>query len=114
MNKQAGLHDGIYEVLKRIGDYVKEGHTLPRFVSTETLVEWWVLAQHGYYCSHYSNLPSENRAAGIGGNSSRARDAAGAGGRGVGGGGGNPGGRPGDGKNSQSYLYPYGSQVHSS
>jgi hypothetical protein len=32
MNKQMGMHDGIYEVLKRIGDFVKDGNTLPRWV----------------------------------------------------------------------------------
>ncbi|KAF1332129.1 Transcription factor iie, partial [Globisporangium splendens] len=90
MNKQAGMHEGIYEVLRRIGDFVKEGHVLP------------------------TNLPSENRAAGIGGNSVRA-GAAGGGRAGGGGGGGNSGGANGnrggaDGKNSQSYLYPYGAQ----
>lgn len=30
MNKQSNLHDGIYEVVKRIGEYVKDGNTLPR------------------------------------------------------------------------------------
>ncbi|RLN91690.1 hypothetical protein BBJ28_00022731 [Nothophytophthora sp. Chile5] len=83
MNKQNGLHDGIYEVLRRIGDFVKEGHALP------------------------SNLPSDNRAAGLGGNS--ARNGGGGGGRAGGGGGGGAGGRA-DEKNSQSYLYPYGAQ----
>lgn len=32
MNKQSGMHEGIYEVLRRIGDYVKEGHVLPKCV----------------------------------------------------------------------------------
>ncbi|CAI5734799.1 unnamed protein product [Peronospora destructor] len=62
MNKQNGMHEGIYEVLRRIGGFVKEGHALP------------------------TNLPSDNRAAGIGGNSARAANAAGGGG-GRGGGG---------------------------
>ncbi|KAI9912640.1 hypothetical protein PsorP6_006492 [Peronosclerospora sorghi] len=88
MNKQTGMHDGIYEVLRRIGDYVKEGHVLP------------------------SNLPSDNRAAGIGGNSARGNSnttgrGGGGGARGGGGGGGGGGHRP-DEHNNQSYLYPYG------
>lgn len=29
MNKQTGMHDGIFEVLSRINSYVREGHTLP-------------------------------------------------------------------------------------
>ncbi|KAE9348696.1 hypothetical protein PF008_g7227 [Phytophthora fragariae] len=85
MNKQNGMHEGIYEVLRRIGDFVKEGHTLP------------------------TNLPSDNRAAGLGGNSARAANGGG-GGRGGGGGGGGGGGNRGDEQNSQSYLYPYGAQ----
>ncbi|CAI5734859.1 unnamed protein product [Peronospora farinosa] len=86
MNKQDGMHEGIYEVLRRIGGFVKEGHALP------------------------TNLPSDNRAAGIGGNSARAANAAGkGGGRGGGGGGGGSGNRA-DEENSQSYLYPYGAQ----
>ncbi|KAF1786096.1 TFIIEalpha/SarR/Rpc3 HTH domain [Phytophthora cactorum] len=68
MNKQNGMHEGLYEVLRRIGDFVKEGHALP------------------------NNLPSDNRAAGIGGNSARAANGTG------------------DDQNSQSYLYPYGAQ----
>lgn len=32
MNKQTGMHEGIYEVLRRIGDFVKEGHVLPKSV----------------------------------------------------------------------------------
>ncbi|RMX62149.1 hypothetical protein DD238_004709 [Peronospora effusa] len=84
MNKQDGMHEGIYEVLRRIGGFVKEGHALP------------------------TNLPSDNRAAGIGGNSARAANAAGKGG-GRGGGGGGSGNRA-DEENSQSYLYPYGAQ----
>ncbi|TMW55182.1 hypothetical protein Poli38472_013944 [Pythium oligandrum] len=88
MNRQAGMREGIFEVLKRINDYVKEGNVLP------------------------TNLPSENRAAGIGGKSVRMGDGAGgANGRGGGGGGGGGGAnRVGDGKNAQSYLYPYGTQ----
>jgi transcription initiation factor TFIIE subunit alpha len=82
MNKQNGMHEGIYEVLRRIGDFVKEGHALP------------------------NNLPSDNRAAGLGGNSARAGNGGGRGGGGGGGGGGNRG----DEQNSQSYLYPYGAQ----
>ncbi|KAF4321191.1 hypothetical protein JM18_004731 [Phytophthora kernoviae] len=80
MNKQNALHEGLYEVLRRIGDFVKEGHGLP------------------------NNLPSDNRAAGLGGTSARGTNS----GRGGGGGGG--GGNRGDEKNSQSYLYPYGAQ----
>lgn len=32
MNKQTGMHEGVYEVLRRIGDFVKEGHVLPKSV----------------------------------------------------------------------------------
>ncbi|CAH0474186.1 unnamed protein product [Peronospora belbahrii] len=82
MNKQNGMHEGIYEVLRRIGGFVKEGHVLP------------------------TNLPSDNRAAGIGGNSARVTNGTGRGG-GRGGGGSNNGT---DEQNSQSYLYPYHAQ----
>ncbi|GAB9467703.1 hypothetical protein Gpo141_00005040 [Globisporangium polare] len=89
MNKQTGMHEGVYEVLRRIGDFVKEGHVLP------------------------NNLPSDNRAAGLGGNSVRAT-ATGKGRPGGAGGGGNGPGQNGnqgnDAKNSQSYLYSYGSR----
>lgn len=34
MNKQTGMHEGVYEVLRRIGDFVKEGHVLPKSVSS--------------------------------------------------------------------------------
>nr|CCA18100.1 conserved hypothetical protein [Albugo laibachii Nc14] len=91
MNKQNGMHDGIYELLRRIGDFVREGHALP------------------------SNLPSDNRAAGIGGNSVRAANAN------------NPRAKNGaynagaaqnggddttssHGKTNQPYLFPYTSQ----
>lgn len=33
MNKQSGMHDGIYELLRRIGDFVREGHALPRYTA---------------------------------------------------------------------------------
>ncbi|CEG42978.1 transcription factor iie [Plasmopara halstedii] len=85
MNKQKGNHDGIYEVLRRIGDFVKEGHALP------------------------NNLPSENRAAGLGGTSTRSTTSGGSGNRGGGANHGS-GSNRGDDQNSKSYLYPYGSQ----
>lgn len=61
----------------------------------------------------YRNLPSDNRALGIGGASIRGISSQ----NGKGGGGGNGGGRAGgngglDGQeNAQSYLYPYGEEV---
>lgn len=60
-----------------------------------------------------SNLPSDNRAAGLGGNSVRAsagNGRAGGAGGGTGTGAGQGAGRGADGKNTQSYLYPYGNQ----
>jgi hypothetical protein len=32
MNKQVGMHDGIFEVLSRINAYMREGNTLPTYV----------------------------------------------------------------------------------
>ncbi|CAI5741533.1 unnamed protein product [Hyaloperonospora brassicae] len=86
MNKQNGMHEGIYEVLRRIGDFVKEGHVLP------------------------NNLPSDNRAAGLGGNNARAANGTNGGGGGRSGTSGGGGGNRADDPKSQSYLYPYGAQ----
>ncbi|TDH70098.1 hypothetical protein CCR75_008218 [Bremia lactucae] len=84
MNKQQGMHDGIYEVLRRIGDFVKQGQVLP------------------------TNLPSDNRAAGLGGQHTRTQAGAGSGSRGRHG---NTGvGARGDDRNLTSFLYPYGTQ----
>ncbi|KAF1784992.1 hypothetical protein GQ600_19297 [Phytophthora cactorum] len=83
MNKQNGMHEGLYEVLRRIGDFVKEGHALP------------------------NNLPSDNRAAALEATAlvllmvlevAAEEEAA------------EEGGNRGDDQNSQSYLYPYGAQ----
>lgn len=61
---------------------------------------------------YVSNLPSENRAAGIGGKSTRLREGAsnsnGGGRGGSGGATGSTGARGADGPNAQSFLYPYG------
>ncbi|KAL0587463.1 hypothetical protein ABG067_002759 [Albugo candida] len=91
MNKQSGMHDGIYELLRRIGDFVREGHALP------------------------SNLPSDNRAAGIGGNSVRVANANNA--RAKNGAyspsvakNGGEGNNSSQGKANQPYLFPYTSQ----
>lgn len=83
MNKAGDDHDGIFEILRKIGTYVAEGHDLP------------------------SNLPSENRAAGLGGESIQARNGT----SGQNGGTGARGARQhveGQDPNADSYLYPYG------
>lgn len=83
MNKKEGHHDGITELLRKIGEHVSAGHVLP------------------------SNLPSENRAAGLGGESTK-QAAAARGGNGAAGGGRKDG--QGTAENAQSFLFPYGSQ----
>ncbi|EQC37268.1 hypothetical protein SDRG_05492 [Saprolegnia diclina VS20] len=78
LNRQEDMHDGIYECLARISEWQNSGQALP------------------------SNLPSENRAAGIGGASTAKMN--GRNGGGGGGGGGGPGGnRGGDEKTSGLY-----------
>lgn len=113
MNKQAAMHEGLYEVLRRIGDYVKEGHVLPRYVRFSVACAVLIVFPATKYLScFYSNLPSENRAAGLGGTGGRAGGNGGGGGNRSGGGGnnGSGNGRGAESANTQSYLYPYGAQ----
>ncbi|TYZ57658.1 hypothetical protein PybrP1_012511 [[Pythium] brassicae (nom. inval.)] len=82
-----------------------------RLVRIQSLQRKGGLSLTDTFC-HSGNLPSDNRAAGLGGNSVRAaaNGRPGGAGGGAANGSGQGSGRGNDGKNVQSYLYPYGSQ----